>query len=153
MRLTAIKKTSHGFSLIELIIAIAIIGVLSAIAFPSYISYIEKGKRAECRSGLLKTMQQQERYFTQRNTYVAFTSGSTTSTVSSFSGDNLAQSACEIAGAQCGTDALNTCVELVATPKYTESKVTNWYFDSAGQKQCKLNGSTTKVVDTTTCWP
>jgi type IV pilus assembly protein PilE len=149
---TILKNKDSGFSLIELMITVAIIGILSAVAYPSYVSYIEKGKRAECRSGLLKTMQQQERYFTQRNTYVAFTSGTTSAVVSAFSGETLEKSACEIAAAACGA-GLNTCVELVAKPKYTESKVTEWYFDSSGQKLCTLNGSTSKVTDTTTCWP
>jgi type IV pilus assembly protein PilE len=153
MTLLILKKKSSGFTLIELMITVAIIGILSALAYPSYISYIEKGRRAECRSGLLKTMQQQERYFTQRNTYLEFTSGSTTATVSSFSGEKLATSACEIAGVQCGTAAINTCVELVAKPKYTESKITELYFDSAGQKLCKLIGGSTKITDSTTCWP
>ncbi len=145
---------NSGFSLIELMIAVAIVGILSAIAYPSYVSYIEKGRRSECRAGLLKTMQQQERYFTQRNTYVKFSSGSTTAVVSSYSGENLAQSACAIAAQTCSTTTgETTCIELVAKPKYTESKVTEWYLDSYGQKQCKLNGTTVKVTDTTTCWP
>jgi type IV pilus assembly protein PilE len=152
--LTTYKHSTSGFTLIELMITVAVIGVLSAIAYPSYVSYIEKGKRAECRSGLLKTMQQQERYFTQRNTYIAFTSGSTTATVGSFSGETLAKSACNIAATTCATGDEKSCIELVATPsQYTDSKVTNWYLDSAGQKQCKLNGATVKVVDTQTCWP
>jgi type IV pilus assembly protein PilE len=151
-----LKNKKSGFSLIELMITVAIIGILSAIAYPSYVSYIEKGKRAECRAGLLKTMQQQERYFTQRNTYVAFTSGTTSAVVSPFSGETLEKSACAIAAvvpAACVTATSNTCVELAATPTYTESKVTTWYLDSYGQKLCTLNSTTTKVTDTTTCWP
>lgn len=144
----------QGFSLIELLIAVAIVGILSAIAYPSYISYIEKGRRAECRSGLLKSMQQQERYFTQRNTYVTFAGGTSSAVISSFSGDSLAQSACTI-GANTCTAAVtaDACIELVAQPTYTESKVTEWYFDSFGQKQCKINGSSSKVTDTSVCWP
>jgi type IV pilus assembly protein PilE len=153
----AIKKKHSGFTLIELMITIAIIGLLSAIAYPSYISYLEKGKRAECRSGLLKTMQQQERYFTQRNTYVTFASGATTATVSSFSGERLDTSACAIAGVQCPTATgladINTCVELVAIPRYTESRITELYFDSSGQKLCRLISGSTRVTDSTTCWP
>lgn len=151
--MNSFRRFNQGFTLIELMITVAIVGILAAIAYPSYTSQIEKGRRAECRGGLLKTMQQQERYYTQRNAYTDFTSGSTTSTVASFSGESLARSACDIAAVQCGTQALTECVELEATPKYADSKVDKLYFSSSGQKQCKLKGSNTKVTDTSVCWP
>jgi type IV pilus assembly protein PilE len=152
-RSSSFARRNQGFSLIELMIAVAIAGILSAVAYPSYVSYIEKGRRAECRSGLLKSMQQQERFFTQRNTYVTFTSGTTSAVISAYSGENLAQSACAIAAQTCTAGTVAECVELVARPKYTESKVTEWYLDSYGQKLCKLNGSSIKTTDSTTCWP
>lgn len=147
------KKYVAGFSLIELMIAVAIVGIIAAIAYPSYTSQIEKARRAECRSGLLKTMQQQERFYTQLNTYSSFGPGSTTATMSAFSGETLAKSACDIAAAKCGSQELTACVELTGTPRKTDSKITNFYMDSQGAKQCQLNGSSTKVNDTTTCWP
>jgi type IV pilus assembly protein PilE len=141
------RDACRGFTLIEMMIVVAIVGILAAIAYPSYISQIEKGKRAECRSGLLKAMQQQERYFTQRNTYVT-----ATSVITSYSGDNPSQSACTIAADKCTTSTpLTECVELIATPTYTESKIDTWYVDSSGQKQCKLAGGS-KGTDRI-CWP
>ena len=151
MKPRKIKVT--GFSLIELMIAVAIVGIIAAIAYPSYTSQIEKARRAECRSGLLKTMQQQERYYTQRNEYSSFNPGSTTATMSAFSGETLAKSACKISASACASQALTACVELAGDPVKTDSKITTFYMDSQGAKQCKLNGSSTKVNDTTTCWP
>lgn len=43
MRLTLIRKKSHGFTLMELMVAIGIVGVLTAIAVPNYIKYRQKG--------------------------------------------------------------------------------------------------------------
>jgi type IV pilus assembly protein PilE len=143
-----------GFSLIELMIALAIVGILSAIAYPAYVTYIEKGKRTECRAGLLKSMQQEERYFTQYNTYATFTAGTATAVISSYSGDSLAQSACLIAATACGSNALSQCVELQATPNsYADSKISELELDSQSNKTCILKGTTSKIIDISVCWP
>ncbi len=51
-----------GFTLIELMIAVAIIGILAAVAIPSYTRYIERGYRANARTALLEVAQFMERY-------------------------------------------------------------------------------------------
>ena len=62
-------KKDNGFTLIELMIVVAIVGVLSAIAFPSYDSYMKKGRRADAKVGLSKISDRQERFYLQNNTY------------------------------------------------------------------------------------
>ena len=47
----------QGFTLIELMIVVAIVGILSAIAYPSYAEYIRRGHRADARAGLLQAQQ------------------------------------------------------------------------------------------------
>ena len=63
------RSKSSGFTLIELMIAVAIVGVLAAIAYPSYIEYVKKGRRAELMVQMLKTRQLMERYYTENRTY------------------------------------------------------------------------------------
>lgn len=58
-----------GFSLIELVIAVAIVGILAAIAYPSYQEQVRKGKRTDATSGLLQLAQRLERCYTQYNSY------------------------------------------------------------------------------------
>ena len=65
-----------GFTLIELLIVLATVAVLAAIAYPSYASYTIKARRTEGQIALIEALQQQERFYTSRNTYVAFSSAS-----------------------------------------------------------------------------
>lgn len=65
---TAIKK-SAGFTLIELMITVAVIGILAAIALPSYNQYIARGKRAEARAAILQAEGWMERFYTENNRY------------------------------------------------------------------------------------
>jgi type IV pilus assembly protein PilE len=62
-------SNKRGFTLIEVMIVVAIIGILAAIAFPSYQEYIARGKRAEARSELVKADGWLERYYTEFNRY------------------------------------------------------------------------------------
>ena len=58
-----------GFSLIELMIAVVIVGILAAIAMPSYQSYIVKGSRAAAQTELLQLASLQEKIYLNSNAY------------------------------------------------------------------------------------
>jgi type IV pilus assembly protein PilE len=64
-----------GFTLIELVVAVLIIGLLAAIAIPSYSAYIVRGKRAEARVALLEAAQFMERSYTANGCYAGDTTG------------------------------------------------------------------------------
>ena len=51
------KHPHKGFTLIEVMIVVAIVGILAAIALPSYNEYIRRGHRAEARAALLQGAQ------------------------------------------------------------------------------------------------
>ncbi len=60
---------TKGFTLIELMVVVAIIGIISAIAFPSYESYMKKSRRADAKVALTTIADRQERSYLQNNTY------------------------------------------------------------------------------------
>ena len=63
------NRNRHGFTLIELMIAVAIVGILAAIAYPSYQNSVTKSRRAEGKSLLLDAAAREERFFAQYNQY------------------------------------------------------------------------------------
>ena len=72
-------KNNNGFTLIELMIVVAIIGLLGAIGYPSYQNYIQKGNRADGIDSLLTLAGRMEQYYLNNDTYAGATVGSATS--------------------------------------------------------------------------
>lgn len=58
-----LPRPANGFSLIELIITVAIFAIIASIAVPSYTQFVLKGNRADAKEILLRVAQEQERYF------------------------------------------------------------------------------------------
>ena len=66
------RHRSAGFTLIELMIVVAIVGILAAVAYPSYQDYVRRAARADAQADLLELAQLMERQFTLNNSYAAF---------------------------------------------------------------------------------
>jgi type IV pilus assembly protein PilE len=148
------KVVTRGFTLIELMIVVAVIGILAAIAIPSYQDSILKGKRAEGRAALTELLLQQERYMTQSNSYCAFSNsagttavvaGCTTVPFKTFSGDTLAQTSYYLSASACTSTTIKECVVVTATPVKSDPEAGNLQILSSGTKTC--TGSKPSV-----CW-
>jgi type IV pilus assembly protein PilE len=152
-------KKSHvrGFTLIELMIVVAVVAILASIAYPSYRDSVLKGKRASARAALAELLQQQERYMTQRNTYLSFTNtaGTTVPATASttfkvFSGDSNVNPAYWLSATTCTVGTIADCVVVTATPVQTDAVVGTLSISSTGVKTCSGSASSSNFK---LCWP
>ncbi len=167
-------QLQRGFTLIELMIVVAVIGILAAVAYPAYTDSILKGRRAQGRTAVAELLQQQERYMTQRNCYLAFTTsgaGTATATAPSpatacggvtattvpfktFAGDSLASASYLMSATACpsgsGSSSIAECVQVVATPIKTDAAAGNLTMTSTGAKSCSGTAASTNPR---LCWP
>ncbi|WP_455922114.1 type IV pilin protein [Pseudomonas putida] len=63
------RKAPRGFTLVELMIVVAIVGILASIAYPSYTNYVRRTHRAEIAELLSETAQNLERYYSRTGSY------------------------------------------------------------------------------------
>lgn len=124
-------SSQKGFTLVELMIVVAIVGILAAIAYPSYQEQIRKSRRSNCEGALTGLAGAMERYFTVNNTYVGATVG----------GTGIYSDQCPVDGGAGHytlgiTSADATGFTLQATPMGPQigDKCGNLTLDSTGQK-------------------
>ena len=112
-------KRDPGFTLIEVLIVLAIIAVLAMVSYPTYAGYLTRTRRIEGQVALIEAIQQQERFYTSHNTYIAFGSGSLDPREQRFkwwSGTSARRSAYELRARACPGQQLAQCVEVQAMP-------------------------------------
>ncbi|WP_422014785.1 type IV pilin protein [Roseateles sp.] len=64
-------KRSHGFTLVELMVALAVVGILAAVAYPAMTSHLQRSRRADATALLTAVVQAQERYRSNNGSYAA----------------------------------------------------------------------------------
>lgn len=71
-------RPQSGFTLIELMIAVAVIGILTSLAYPAYTEYVARGRRAEAKSAVMQGAQWMERFYSENYRYDKNTAGTAT---------------------------------------------------------------------------
>jgi type IV pilus assembly protein PilE len=112
-------RRNSGFTLVEVLVVLAIMLVLGALVYPSYSGYIVKAHRVEAQVALLQTMQEQERYYSLHNAYLPFSADSSGEDERRFHwwlGATPPRSAYELSGRPCDNLPLEACIQLRAVP-------------------------------------
>ena len=69
------KYSANGFTLMEVMITVVIIGILASIAYPSYTNYVTAARRSDATINLTRIAAQQEKFFTECGTYTSVFNG------------------------------------------------------------------------------
>lgn len=143
-------RGNKGFSLIELVVALAIFGILMAIAVPSYRTYVIRSNRSDAQTQLLQAAQVMERNFTANDTYLKGTAAPTMT-------DLLGYAQSPSAGTAVYTLTVDsvtaTYYRLKATPVSTSLNKSDGYLtiDSTGVKQWDKNNDGS-IASTESTW-
>ena len=75
------RNKNSGFTLIELMITVAVIGILAAVAYPSYIDYLIRASRSAAQSFMLDASNKEEQYLLDARSYLAVTNNTGFNTI------------------------------------------------------------------------
>lgn len=143
------SRRHRGFTLLELMAALAIVILLASLSWSSYQHYVNRARRAEGRAAVLQVLLQQERHFAYQHRYQAFQPGPGESGFKWYSGGTPATSAYALSAQACAGEDLASCVQVSATPG--DAHVDAAYRDT----QCgvlRADSRGTRSADGNDCW-
>ena len=131
-------KKVRGFTLIEVMVTVAIIGILAAIAYPSYTEHVKKGARAEGMAALLAAANRMEQFFVDNNEY--------TSTLADIGVATTTESGQYQLTATSTATTFTLTATAIAAPATSDSECGALSINEMGQKRAAAEANSAK------CW-
>ncbi len=137
-------RASAGFTLIELIIAIAVVSILTAIAYPNYVGLIQKARRVDAQAKMVRLMNQQEVYYNDNQTYTTTSDDIKLTDITHY----------RLSFAECIESTVQNCVEITAEPlpESTQRKDTDCKYMTLASNGRRSATNTSDVDSTDKCW-
>lgn len=143
---------ARGFTLIEVMITVAIVAILAAVALPSYREQVDKSRRAEARGQLLETAQFMQRFYSQNDRYDVDRANTAVTLPANLSRvPREASSAQTYAISFTGTPTVSTfSVQAVPQGAMAADKCGGLVYDNTGRRS--ITAVVTSAVTVDVCW-
>lgn len=136
------KHSLAGFTLIEIMITVAIVAILAALAIPAYQESVRKSRRSEARAALTEGAQNFERFFTQNNGYSAAATGILPASTAFYT---------------YSIDAATTASTFLLTATPTGAQASDkcgiFKLDQLNNKTVDTSGVSSGALSASECWP
>jgi type IV pilus assembly protein PilE len=150
---------SNGFTLMEIMIVVVILGILAGIAIPAYQTYVERSRRVDATTELMRIAAAQEKFYLQNNTYAnegdlaTFIKGGTATTDLETQYGYYGITVSGINGASTAT-AFQQGFVVTATPaadslQINDTDCRNFVMDQSGTRSATNSGGTDNSAN---CW-
>lgn len=139
-------RQQKGFTLIELMVTVAIVGIIAGIAYPSYLKSMQKGRRADAKGALTQASQALERCY---STYGVYNSSNCAEVSALTTGFKSPKSYYTLSATETGTSYTVSATAVSGGPQANDTGCTVMNLSGTGVQS---SGSTSSTTDSGSCW-